>query len=169
MSSLTDTQSAESSRSVEGRPQLPHRPGQLTPDPTGKVEVPAAWPDVVATVREDGSAEVTIAGVEHRVHEATLALARDAIVAQVGEQAAMPLGRPVRLLTTDPAGQWRLIVHPDGKVEAAEAGTYPTPAVEMPAAGHEEAARAKPSSLDGSERETALSIDAAVDAPQRQR
>src|SRR5450631_1908389 len=137
MSSLTDTQSAESSRSVEGRPQLPHRPGQLTPDPTGKVEVPAAWPDAVATVREDGSAEVTIAGLEHRVHEATLALARDAIVAHVGEQAARPRGRPVRLLTTDPAGVWKLIVHPDGKVEAAEPSTFTTRAVDTPAEGHE--------------------------------
>src|ERR1039458_1333822 len=28
------------------------------------------WPDVVATVREDGSAEVTIAGLEHQIGRA---------------------------------------------------------------------------------------------------
>src|ERR1035437_775806 len=97
MSSLTDIQSGESSRLVEGRPQLPHRPGQLTPEPSGEpdIEAPAPWPDVVANVREDGSAEVTIAGLEHRVHEDTLDLARDAIVAHVGEHARRdsPRGR----------------------------------------------------------------------------
>ena len=159
MSSLTDTQSAESSRLVESRPQLPHQPGQLTPEPSGEpeIEAPAPWPDVVATVREDGSAEVTIAGLEHRVHEDTLDLARDAIVAHVGEHAARAWGRPVRLLTTDPAGQWKLIVHPDGKIEAAEPSTYPTRGV----------AAVQSSDTHAVELEPAKAVDTDIRATQR--
>jgi len=86
-----------------------------------EIENVVAQPAIVAIVRENGSAEVTANGISHQVRQDSLELARDAVVAHVSNQHAAPLGRPVRMRTTDPAGQWDVLVHPDGRVEAADA------------------------------------------------
>ena len=78
------------------------------------------WPKVRAEVRADGSAEVTINGTSHPVSELTVEDARSAVLDMVRTHAAIRLGRPVRVDTTDPSGQWQLIVHPDGAVQDAD-------------------------------------------------
>lgn len=85
-----------------------------------EVEAVPDWPVVTAVVRADGTAEVTVDGTCHPVAAGTVAEARTAVLAHVSEQTAGPLGRPVRVATTDPEGSWQLIVHPDGQVDAAE-------------------------------------------------
>src|SRR5688500_4374410 len=80
-------------------------------------EVPF-WPRVEAQVRPDGSAEVTINGTSYPVASRDIPAARDEVLALVVQRAAVPLGRAVRVDTTDPNGsQWQLIVHPNGHVE----------------------------------------------------
>ena len=80
------------------------------------------WPHIEAITRPDGSAEVTITGTSHPIATRTVEDARAAITARVATTATQ-LGRAVRMTTTDPAGQWALIVHPDGTVEEDPAGT----------------------------------------------
>jgi len=80
------------------------------------------WPTVTAVVRDDGTAEVTVNGTSHLVVASTVDRARAAVLAHVSEQTAGPLGRPVRIATTDPDGSWQLIVHPDGRVDPANTG-----------------------------------------------
>lgn len=94
---------------------------------TVEIETVVAQPVIVAVVRENGSAEVTADGISHQVDQDTLELARDAVVAHVSTQHAVPLGRPVRMHITDPAGQWDMIVHPGGRVEAADTAPQARP------------------------------------------
>lgn len=76
-----------------------------------------AWPAIRALTRADGSGEVTINGTSHPVTTTSLDDARAQVIVLVA-QTASRLGRPVRLLTSGPDGDWPLIVHPDGTVEA---------------------------------------------------
>ncbi len=85
------------------------------------------WPKVDAVVRPDGSAEVTINGTSHPVAAASVEAARRAVLDMVRGQTAAQLGRPVRVDTIDPSGQWQLIVHPDGAVSEAAPGDPLTP------------------------------------------
>lgn len=90
-----------------------------------------AWPKIDAVVRADGSGEVTINGTSHPIAEPTLDGARAAVLARVAETATK-MGRPVRVATTSPDGDFPLIVHPDGNVTAdvdTEARAAPTPQV----------------------------------------
>jgi len=79
------------------------------------------WPHIEAITRPDGSAEVTITGTSHPIETTSLEDARAAITAKVAGTATQ-LGRPVRMTTTDPDGQWSVIVHPDGTVQEDPAG-----------------------------------------------
>jgi len=80
-----------------------------------------SWPKVVAVVQEDGSAHVTVNGTSHPIHTEDIHETRRTVIDLVREEAAVVLGRPVRVDTTDPAGQWQLIVHPDGHVDEVAA------------------------------------------------
>lgn len=84
-------------------------------------EVPNGVP-VHAVVRDDGTAEVTLDGVVHRVVEAGPAEAGGAVTQMLVERAASA-GEPVHAQIDDPDGVWRLVVHPDGAVD--EAGSAP--------------------------------------------
>ena len=76
-----------------------------------------AWPKIDATVRSDGTGYVTINGTSHPIEETSLDRARAAVLARVAETAAK-VGRPVRVATSSPDGDYPLIVHPDGSVDA---------------------------------------------------
>ncbi|WP_125778376.1 hypothetical protein [Antribacter gilvus] len=96
---------------------------QMTPVPV--------WPRIQATTRPDGSGELTINGTSHAIETTHLEDARATILERVADIAAK-LGRPVRLATTGPEGDWPLIVHPNGTVEEDPDGTPRPRAVEEP-------------------------------------
>ena len=80
------------------------------------IEVPT-FPKIEARTHANGSGEVTINGTSYPIETTTLEDARAAILARVAETAGK-MQRPVRVTTTGPDGEWPLIVHPDGSVEA---------------------------------------------------
>ena len=93
------------------------------------------WPQIIASVRENGSGEVSVDGVRHDVAARDVTAARAAVLAHVQAHTAAVLERPVRIDTFDPQGHWQVIVHPDGQVEAAEddaPATTPRPREETP-------------------------------------
>jgi MinD-like ATPase involved in chromosome partitioning or flagellar assembly len=89
------------------------------------------WPKVSATVRTDGTAEVTVDGTSYAIQGDTVEQARAAVLQHVSTRTAAPLGRPVKVETVDPEGQWNLIVHPDGHVDSLD-DNQPTPSTGRP-------------------------------------
>ncbi|MDO5645928.1 MAG: ParA family protein [Dermabacter sp.] len=75
----------------------------------------ATWPRVQATLNPDGHAEVSIGGTLHTVTASTVDEARPQVVALIAQRAEQ-LGRPLRALTTEPDGEWSIVIHPDGTV-----------------------------------------------------
>ena len=75
------------------------------------------WPRIEAVTRPDGTGELTINGTSHPIQAPTVEEARQMILTRIADTAA-ELQRPVRALASGPDGQWPLIVHPDGRVEA---------------------------------------------------
>ncbi|WP_350006070.1 chromosome partitioning protein ParA [Pseudarthrobacter sp. WHRI 8279] len=113
-----------------------------------------AFPNIRAVVRDNGTAEVVVAGNSRIVPagESLQDLRNNALVLVVGE--AQSLNRPVRVQIEDPEGHGELIVHPDNTIESvsyearparrrAEAPEPKTPAptvIETPAPAPESAA-----------------------------
>ena len=92
-------------------------------------DVPA-FPRIEARTFDNGAGEVTINGTSHPIETDTIDDARAAILA-LSAETAQKVSRPVRVTTTGPDGEWPLIVHPDGSVEADETQTAkPAPVVE---------------------------------------
>ncbi|MEV7663592.1 chromosome partitioning protein ParA [Paenarthrobacter sp. NPDC089316] len=77
-----------------------------------------AFPSIKAIVRDNGTAEVVVAGNSRVVPNGdTLQdLRNNALALVVGE--AQTLKRPVRVQIEDPEGHGELIVHPDNKIES---------------------------------------------------
>jgi len=87
----------------------------------------ATWPRVEATLRADGTAEVSIGGSVTPIEAGTVDDARAQVVGIVAERAAQ-LGRPLRVISRDPSGEWPLIIHPDATVtEDTTGGARPAP------------------------------------------
>lgn len=84
---------------------------------TASTEV-LAFPNIRAIVRDNGTAEVVVAGNSRLVPDGdTLQeLRNNALAVAVGE--AKTLQRPVRVQIEDPEGRGELIVHPDNKIES---------------------------------------------------
>lgn len=95
-------------------------------------DVPA-FPRIEARTFDNGAGEVTINGTSHPIETTTIDDARAAILA-LSAETAQKVSRPVRVTTTGPEGEWPLIVHPDGRVEADDS----LPAKPAPAAPVEE-------------------------------
>lgn len=74
------------------------------------------WPKIEALTRPDGSGEITINGTSWQIDTNTAAAARREILRRVVETATK-MGRPVRVTTSGPDGNWPIIVHPDGAIE----------------------------------------------------
>jgi MinD-like ATPase involved in chromosome partitioning or flagellar assembly len=99
-----------------------------------EVSVP---PRIQATIRSNGTGELIIDGVGQQVTAGDEAGVREEIINRVTD-VARGLDRPVRLTADDEQGQWPLVVHPNGEVEAA--GDFiPAGALSSHAAGEEPA------------------------------
>jgi hypothetical protein len=85
------------------------------------------WPTLSATLSDDGSGTLTIDGRTHKLGSTDIATARR-VVLERAAATATTVGRPVRLNTTDPDGDWELAVHPDGRVDELDAHPAPAPA-----------------------------------------
>jgi cellulose biosynthesis protein BcsQ len=85
-----------------------------------------AFPNIRAIVRDNGTAEVVVAGNSRVVPagDSLQELRSNALALIVGE--AQTLQRPVRVRIEDPEGHGELIVHPDNKIESVS--YEPTPA-----------------------------------------
>jgi cellulose biosynthesis protein BcsQ len=77
-----------------------------------------AFPNIRAIVRDNGTAEVVVAGNSRVVPDGESLQERrnNALALVVGE--AQTLQRPVRVQIEDPEGHGELIVHPDNKIES---------------------------------------------------
>lgn len=77
-----------------------------------------AFPNIRAIVRDNGTAEVVVAGNSRIVPdgESLQDLRNNALALVVGE--AQTLNRPVRVQIEDPEGHGELIVHPDNRIES---------------------------------------------------
>src|SRR6476620_8224843 len=77
-----------------------------------------AFPKIRAIVRDNGTAEVVVAGNSRIVPagESLQDLRNNALALVVSE--AQTLNRPVRVQIEDPEGHGELIVHPDNKIES---------------------------------------------------
>jgi cellulose biosynthesis protein BcsQ len=77
-----------------------------------------AFPNIRAIVRDNGTAEVVVAGNSRIVPagDSVQELRNNALALIVGE--AQTLQRPVRVRIEDPEGHGELIVHPDNKIES---------------------------------------------------
>ncbi|MGP0224087.1 chromosome partitioning protein ParA [Paenarthrobacter sp. NCHU4564] len=85
-----------------------------------------AFPSIRAIVRDNGTAEVVVAGNSRVVPDGdTLQdLRNNALALVVGE--AQTLQRPVRVQIEDPEGHGELVVHPDNKIESVVYEARPT-------------------------------------------
>jgi MinD-like ATPase involved in chromosome partitioning or flagellar assembly len=84
-----------------------------------------AFPNIRAIVRDNGTAEVVVAGNSRIVPagQSLQDLRNNALDLVVGE--ARTLQRPVRVRIEDPEGHGELIVHPDKKIESVSYETRP--------------------------------------------
>ncbi|WP_142060081.1 chromosome partitioning protein ParA [Pseudarthrobacter sp. B4EP4b] len=85
-----------------------------------------AFPNIRAIVRDNGTAEVVVAGNSRIVPagESLQDLRNNALALVMGE--AQTLNRPVRVQIEDPEGHGELIVHPDNTIESVSYETRPT-------------------------------------------
>lgn len=91
---------------------------------------PNAFPKIDAHLSTDGTAKVFISGTPHDIAADDLPSARAEVVNLIA-QTAKQLGRPVRVQTFGPDGQWPIIVHEDGSVdEDATLPARPAPILE---------------------------------------
>lgn len=92
-----------------------------------ETQVARAEPEVAVNLRADGTGEMVVNGISHEVRHDTLDLARPAVLAHVAKTYAAPSRGPVYLRTTDPSGQWDLLVHHDGRVQPLDQNGPPAP------------------------------------------
>ncbi|MFC0456207.1 hypothetical protein ACFFGR_06525 [Arthrobacter liuii] len=93
----------------------PHRPAERVPD----------WPKITATVRPDGTGNLTVNGTERACQAVTVDQLRAGMIARCTAIAAR-LRRPVRLTVTDDTSTWGLAVRPEGIVQLVDdAGMIP--------------------------------------------
>jgi cellulose biosynthesis protein BcsQ len=129
-----------------------------------------AFPNIRAIVRDNGTAEVVVAGNSRIVPagESLQDLRNNALALVVGE--AQTLNRPVRVQIEDPEGHGELIVHPDNTINsvsyearpARRRAEAPEPAPGTPAPTVIETPAPAPESADAPAEPTAATV-AAVD------
>lgn len=84
--------------------------------PTPTTPPVSNWPIVKIVIYEDGTGRVSIAGNHQEVQADDVSQARENALAIVSQR-AREMNRPLRAWTSDPSGQWPLIVHTTGEVE----------------------------------------------------
>lgn len=77
------------------------------------------WPAISARIDASGTGLVSLNGTEHTIQAVNAEEARREVVRFCAEN-AQKLQRPVRVTVEEPDATWPLIVHPDGKVDAAD-------------------------------------------------
>jgi hypothetical protein len=92
--------------------QIPNYPIPNYPIPNYPIP---NYPVVTVTVRPDGSAHLNAAGQHVDYPAGEIEVTRAEVITYAVTVAAR-LGRGVRMTTTDPDGEWKLGVYPDGKV-----------------------------------------------------
>lgn len=115
------------------------------------------WPTISVVLNTDGTGRLTIDGRDERFTAGDIDAARSIVLERVIATAAT-VGRPVRLHSTDPDGQWELAIHPDGRVDELAAHPAPpaaaaapdTHAVVPPVRARQPIARSTPSARRGS-------------------
>lgn len=81
-------------------------------------------PYAVATIREDGRAEITISGNTQAFGAPTVVQARETLVSYLAHR-ARPLGSPIRVIVDEPEGRFDLTVDPDGSVSLTSSAEPP--------------------------------------------
>lgn len=95
-------------------------------------EIPT-WPKTGAFLNADGSGRLTIDGRSEELPAGDIAASRALVIERV-TATAQSVGRPVRLNSSDPDGEWELAVYPDGHVEElAGRAAAPQPEARAPA------------------------------------
>jgi hypothetical protein len=84
-------------------------------------EVVPQWPRCEAVTSDDGTGYVIVGGLRQEIAGNDDAALRAAVVELICRRAA-DLGRPLRVATRTPAGDWQILIHPDGLVEDDSAG-----------------------------------------------
>ena len=97
------------------RPPRRLRNRTMPPPAPAATEIPR-WPKITATLNADGTGVLTIDGRDQPLEGADVDTARSVVLERVAATAAT-VGRPVRLHSSDPDGDWTLAVHPDGRVD----------------------------------------------------
>ena len=97
------------------RPPRRLRNQTMPPPAPSATEIPR-WPKITATLNADGTGVLTIDGRDQPLDGADVDTARSVVLERVTATAAT-VGRPVRLHSSDPDGDWTLAVHPDGHVD----------------------------------------------------
>jgi hypothetical protein len=92
-------------------------PTPPTIDPDQVLPFPA-----ISVVLNDARPRVEISGTQHPLEGNDLATLRENARRRIA-RTAQALGRPVQATAHEPTGNWLLIVHPDGTVQAGEAVT----------------------------------------------
>ncbi|TFD52755.1 hypothetical protein E3T55_06000, partial [Cryobacterium frigoriphilum] len=95
---------------------------------------PTVLPRISALVRSDATGQLTIDGVSQAISATDDAGVRQEIVARVVASAELA-GRALHVLITDDDGEWPLLVHVDGQIEA-DGTVARTPATGAAAAAH---------------------------------
>jgi hypothetical protein len=90
----------------------------MPPDPAA--DGIARWPKIAVTLNDDGTGRLTIDGRVEDISAPDVDAARVIVLERV-TATARTVGRPVRLQSSDPDGQWELAVHPDGHVDELDA------------------------------------------------
>lgn len=124
------------------------------------------WPVIAARIDATGNGVLTMNDTEHPIATDSAENARREVVRFCAET-AQRLQRPVRVTVEEPDATWPLIVHPDGKVDAAEEPVDEPAPVVAPEQGQGEA---DGSAFAGPRRSSHLPADTAgtpVTAPPR--
>ena len=137
-----------------------------TPTQPAASDIPR-WPATTAALHADGSGRLMIDGRREDLQAGDLAASRE-LVKQRVTSLAEELGRPVRLTSTDPDGEWELAIGPDGSVRELAAQPAPRGPVAAPPLAKPTATATAPISPNGAPPPTPdppLDVDREPDVP----
>ncbi|GAB3930695.1 hypothetical protein GCM10011575_47330 [Microlunatus endophyticus] len=84
-------------------------------------EVVPRWPRCEAVTSDDGTGYVIVGGLRQEIAGIDDAALRAAVVDSIRHRAA-DLCRPLRVSARTPAGDWQILINPDGTVEDDSTG-----------------------------------------------
>lgn len=75
------------------------------------------WPRCEAVTSDDRTGYVVVGGLRQEITGSDDDAALRATVVESIRSRAADLGRPLRVAARTPAGDWQIVIHPDGSVE----------------------------------------------------